>query len=285
MTILQCKLDVTVAAFPSAPWRRGVESFELGLARPILEPSRLRPKAVSAEVRASGNYVTMAKFRFHKLAALAVLVGFAAWVGTGEFSSVGSAQNETPAEKPAETVEQPKAPLRTVAVITPPRPSTHGPSASPGQTEADKRAMLATRVMGIIEQPPVRQGEHVNKGDLIMRLDAEDKEAAIRMAEIAGHAAPGRDRRGRAAGQGRQRAQAAGRPGARRSLPPPSRSLKARKAELAQYEIYAPFNGVIDRVPVERRQRHHGRRRGGDAHQSRPAAGDRRGQRARPATI
>ena len=39
----------------------------------------------------------MARFRFHKLAALAVLVGVAAWVVTGEFSSVGSAQNEAPA--------------------------------------------------------------------------------------------------------------------------------------------------------------------------------------------
>ena len=28
--------------------------------------------------------------------------------------------------------------------------------------------------------------------------------------------------------------------------------LEGAKAELAQYEIYAPFNGLIDRVPVER---------------------------------
>ena len=33
----------------------------------------------------------MAKFKFHKLAALAVLIASAAWVATGEFSSVGSA--------------------------------------------------------------------------------------------------------------------------------------------------------------------------------------------------
>ena len=32
----------------------------------------------------------MPKIRFHKLAAIVVLIGFAAWLATGEFSSVGS---------------------------------------------------------------------------------------------------------------------------------------------------------------------------------------------------
>ena len=50
----------------------------------------------------------MAKYRFHKLAALAVLVGVGAWVATGEFSSVGSAQNEA-AQTPSEPAEEPKA--------------------------------------------------------------------------------------------------------------------------------------------------------------------------------
>ncbi len=59
----------------------------------------------------------MAKYRFHKLAALAVLIGVGAWVATGEFSSVGSAQNEAAPEAPANAAEQPKAPLRTVAVV------------------------------------------------------------------------------------------------------------------------------------------------------------------------
>jgi multidrug efflux system membrane fusion protein len=72
----------------------------------------------------------MAKIRFHKIAAVAVLIGFAAWMGTGKFSSVGSAAagGETPpqgqagasapeAAKPAEAAPAP----RTVAVVTPPR--------------------------------------------------------------------------------------------------------------------------------------------------------------------
>ena len=49
----------------------------------------------------------MPKIRFHKLAAIVVLIGFAAWMGTGEFSSVGSvAANKAKAAE----VEQGKAP-------------------------------------------------------------------------------------------------------------------------------------------------------------------------------
>ena len=51
----------------------------------------------------------MPKIRFHKLAALVVLVGFAAWVATGKFSSVGSASDEAD-QKPAVTAEQPSPP-------------------------------------------------------------------------------------------------------------------------------------------------------------------------------
>ena len=123
----------------------------------------------------------MARFRFHKLAALAVLVGVGVWVATGEFSSVGSAQNEAPAA--AETAEQPQTALRTVAVITPPRLQHARAIRISGHTEAEKRVTLATRVMGVIESLPVKQGERVERGDLVMRLDASDKEAAIRMAE------------------------------------------------------------------------------------------------------
>ena len=153
----------------------------------------------------------MARFRFHKLAALAVLVGVGVWVATGEFSSVGSAQNEAPAA--AETAEQPKAALRTVAVITPPRLQHARAIRISGHTEAEKRVTLATRVMGVIESLPVKQGERVERGDLVMRLDASDKEAAIRMAESVVTQRAGRSQCRRAAGGGRQRAQAAGRPG------------------------------------------------------------------------
>ena len=192
----------------------------------------------------------MARFRFHKLAALAVLVGVGAWVVTGEFSSVGSAQNETPAA-PAETVEQPKAPLRTVAVITPPRLMHARAIRISGHTEAEKRVTLATRVMGVIESLPVKQGQRVERGDLVMRLNAEDKEAAIRMAEsVVAQRQAEADAAERLVGGGNAPKLQADQ--ARAALATAKSQLEGAKAELDQYEIYAPYNGLIDRVPVQR---------------------------------
>ncbi len=89
----------------------------------------------------------MPKIRFHKLAALVVLVGFAAWVATGKFSSVGSASDEAD-QKPAVTAEQPKPPVRTVAIVTPPRVQHARAIRMSGQTEANQRAALAVRNNG-----------------------------------------------------------------------------------------------------------------------------------------
>lgn len=191
----------------------------------------------------------MARFRFHKLAALAVLVGVGVWVATGEFSSVGSAQNE--AAQPAETAEQPKAAPRTVAVITPPRQMHARAIRISGRTEAEKRVTLATRVMGVIESLPVKQGQRVERGDLIMRLDAEDKEAAIRMAEsvVAQRQAEADAAERLVAGGNAPKLQA---DQTRAALATAKSQLENAKAELAQYEIYAPYNGLIDRVPVQR---------------------------------
>ena len=192
----------------------------------------------------------MARFRLHKLAALAVLVGVGAWVATGEFSSVGSAQNEAPAAPP-ETVEQPKAPLRTVAVITPPRLMHARAIRISGHTEAEKRVTLATRVMGVIDSLPVKQGERVERGDLVMRLDASDKEAAIRMAEsvVTQRQAEASAAERLVAGGNAPKMQA---DQARAALATAKSQLENAKAELAQYEIHAPYNGLIDRVPVQR---------------------------------
>jgi membrane fusion protein, multidrug efflux system len=191
----------------------------------------------------------MARFRFHKLAALAVLVGVGVWVATGEFSSVGSAQNEAPAA--AETAEQPKAALRTVAVITPARLQHARAIRISGHTEAEKRVTLATRVMGVIDRLPVKQGERVERGDLIMRLDASDKEAAIRMAEsvVTQREAEASAAERLVAGGNAPKLQA---DQARAALATARSQLETARAELAQYEIYAPYNGLIDRVPVQR---------------------------------
>jgi membrane fusion protein, multidrug efflux system len=189
----------------------------------------------------------MPRIRFHKIAALVVLVAFAAWMGTGKFSTVGSAVADAEQKQAA---EQPKAPLRTVAVIAPPRLNHARAIRISGRTEAEKRAILAIRVMGVIKELPVKQGQHVNRGDLVMRLDAEDKEAAVNMAEtlVAQRQAEADAAERLVKGGNAPKLQA---DQARAALAASKAQLETAKAELARNEIYAPFNGVIDRVPVE----------------------------------
>ncbi|WP_245518709.1 biotin/lipoyl-binding protein, partial [Mesorhizobium sp. M8A.F.Ca.ET.197.01.1.1] len=67
--------------------------------------------------------------------------------------------------KPKAAEAEPKAPLRTVAVVTPPRKTYARAIRISGLTEADKRAVLATRVAGVIDKLPVKQGDHVKTGD------------------------------------------------------------------------------------------------------------------------
>lgn len=190
----------------------------------------------------------MPKIKFHKLAALVVLIGFAGWVATGQFSSVGSARNEAE-QKPA-AAEQPKAPVRTVAVITPPRVNHSRAIRISGQTEADKRATLATRAGGIIAELPVRQGDHVKAGDLVLMLDAEEKTAAVEnaKAQLAQRQAEW-EATERLAGTGN--APKLQLDIARAALAAAKSQLQTAESELVRNQVKAPFDGVIDRVAVE----------------------------------
>ncbi len=191
----------------------------------------------------------MSKFKFHKLAAIAVLIVFAGWVATGAFSSVGS---ESATEKPA-AAEPPKAaeaPARTVKVVVPPREAHARAIRISGLTEADKRAVLATRVGGVIAELPVRQGDHVKTGDLVLMLDAEEKVSAVdnarqvhaqRQAEL-----EAAERLAKSGNLAKLQLDTA-----RSALATAKSQLDAAEAELARNEVKAPFDGVIDRVAVE----------------------------------
>lgn len=190
----------------------------------------------------------MSKFKFHKFAAVAVFVATAAWVATGEFSSVGSAQDEPATEK----TEAPKveAKRHTVAVVRPPRIEHSRAIRMSGLTEADKRSVLAARSAGIIAELPIAKGQTVKAGDLILRLDAEGKEAAV---ETARQLLSQREAEAQAAERLVQsgslpRLQA---DNARSALSAARSELEAAQAELTRNEVRAPFSGLIDRVNVE----------------------------------
>ncbi|MCA0279469.1 MAG: efflux RND transporter periplasmic adaptor subunit, partial [Proteobacteria bacterium] len=172
----------------------------------------------------------------------------AAWMGTGEFSSVGSAQT-TPEEKPA-VAETPKAPARTVAVVVPPRTEHARAIRISGQTEAEKRATLATRAAGIIAELPVKQGDHIKQGDLILMLDAEEKAAAVDTA----NAVLSQRKAEWEAAQKLTKAGSAAKLTADiawSNFQTAQSQLQASEAELSRNQVKAPFNGVVDRVAVE----------------------------------
>lgn len=190
----------------------------------------------------------MPKIRFHKLLAVLVLVATAAWVATGKFSSVGSAADDTQQDRT--TAEERAAPVRTVAVVTPPRVEHSRAIRISGHTDADKRAVLATRAAGVVEDLPVHLGSRVTKGDLVARLEAEGKEAAV---ETARQVLAQREAEAAAA---RRLAEAGSLPrlqldNALSALATARSQLEAAEAELDRNIVRAPFDGVIDTVDVE----------------------------------
>lgn len=190
----------------------------------------------------------MSKFKFHKLAAVAVTIGFTAWIATGEFSSVGSAQTEagtTPAEpKKADAI------VRTVAVVSPPRVNHARAIRLSGQTQADKRAVMTTRAAGIVAELPRQKGDHVKAGDLILRLSAEDKAAAVETAKalLAQREAEweAAERLSKAGSLPKLQLDAS-----RSALAAARSQLQAAITEVERNEVLAPFDGLIDRLAVE----------------------------------
>ncbi len=192
----------------------------------------------------------MAKFKFHRLASVIVLVTAGAWVLTGEFSAVGSQAQDAAeaAVKPVE--EQAKREPRTVAVVTPPMADHSVSIRISGVTEPDKRVALAVRTNGIITELPVKQGDHVKAGDLILSLDADEKRSMVSSAEQSlaqrkaeTEAAESLAKRGNLAKLQLD--------SSRTALMNAQSALEAARAELDRLQVVAPFDGVLDRVTVE----------------------------------
>lgn len=191
----------------------------------------------------------MAKIRFHKVAALVVLAATVAWVATGEFTSVGSAATEDAAPaRPAEakTAQTP----RTVGVVSPPRTEHARAIRISGYTDADKRAVLATRAAGIIADLPITLGSPVKRGDVIAQLEAEGKEAAVETARqlLSQREAEANASRRLAQGGSLPRLQL---DNVLSALAAARSQLEAAEAELDRNTIRAPFDGIVDKIDVE----------------------------------
>lgn len=192
----------------------------------------------------------MPKIKLHKVAAVAVLIATAAWVATGEFSSVGSAADEAAASRPAEAAPEEQGPLRTVGVVNPPRIQHSRAIRLSGSTDADKRAVLATRAAGIVEELPVEQGSEVKRGDLIAKFRDEGKQAAV---DTARQVLAQREAEAAAARQLAERGSLAKLQldGVLSALAAARAQHDAAVADLERDVVRAPFDGTIDKVDAE----------------------------------
>ena len=140
--------------------------------------------------------------------------------------------------------------MRTVGVVTPPRREHARAIRISGTTEANRRSALASRTAGIVAELPVKQGATVSAGDIIMRLDSEDKRSAVEMAvAVLAQRQAELNAAERLASTGNVAMLQL--EGARATLATAQAQLDSAKAELEKYVLRAPFDGLVDRVSVE----------------------------------
>ena len=200
--------------------------------------------------------------KFHRIAAFFVLVAAAAWIATGEFSSVGSAQEaagatplapETAPEAAPETVPESGAakPLvRTVAAVEPAFVDYARTIRLSGITSADKRAALAARVDGVIHSLTLVKGGKVTAGAVVMTLEGPETEAQEKIAEIA------LEQRQRDLERAERLFAGGNAPeievtNSRSAREAAAAELARARAAVERLRLSAPFDGIVDSLDVE----------------------------------
>ena len=189
-------------------------------------------------------------FSANRVTAAVVLVAAAAWVATGEFSAVGSQEADPAVLSVAPPEPQPPAAVRTVAAVVPVLADYAREIRVSGVTEADKTAVLAARVDGIVVALGVVQGQVIEADAMVLRLEGAEIAAAVRTAETS-------------LARVRQELEVGETLYAKGSLPELSlltrrAETSAAEAELSQAQaandrltLRAPFAGTVDTVDIE----------------------------------
>ncbi|GHD98062.1 hemolysin D [Allgaiera indica] len=192
--------------------------------------------------------------RYHRLAALVVLVVAGAWVATGKFSAVGSeearAAQKSPAPAAAGSAAGGAQDLPTVAVTAPVYEDHSREIVISGATAPDKATTLAARAAGIIHALPVRKGARIAKGALVMRLEGPEFAANVATAE----ALLAQRRRELSVAEKLNKSgntSDTALTAARSALAAAEAQLSQAKAAADRLELSAPFDGVVGDVPVE----------------------------------
>jgi membrane fusion protein, multidrug efflux system len=174
----------------------------------------------------------------------------AAWVATGEFSAVGSAQGQESADAATAATPAPPPALRTVAVITPEVIDHARTIHLSGTTAADKRVVLAARADGVINAIALEKGASIAEGTVVMMLEGPETLAQEKIAEIA---LAQRQRELEVAeklysGGNTPEIQLTNVRSARDAA---EAELNRAKAAVDRLELTAPFAGIVEAVEVE----------------------------------
>jgi membrane fusion protein, multidrug efflux system len=190
--------------------------------------------------------------KFHRVAAFCVLIAAGAWIATGEFSSVGSAQEAGGHDAaPPVTPEAEKAPLlRTVAAVEPAFIDHPRAIRLSAITAADKRVVLAARADGIIASLGLVKGGMVEEGALVLTLEGPETVAQAKIAEIA------LAQRERELGVAEKLFAGGNTPeiqltNARSARDAALAELNRARAAVDRLELKAPFSGIVDTLEVE----------------------------------
>lgn len=199
----------------------------------------------------------MPRIRFHRLVAIIVLAASVAWVASGDFSFVGSANGLKADEDAGKAAEKPPvaepsaAPLRTIAFVQPAFSEHERTIRISGQTQADKRSVLATRTAGVIGDLPVVQGQRVAENEIILSIDGSANLATVETAKAV------LQQRQREADAAEKLVKQGSLPSlqadnARSALAAAQSELERAQADVDNLQIKAPFPGVVDRISVEK---------------------------------
>ena len=179
------------------------------------------------------------------------MVGAAAWIATGEFSSVGSAQTAEGKESPTPETPTETAPLvRTVSAVEPKFVDHAREIRLSGITEADKRTDLAARAEGVIASLALSKGGMVKAGAVVMVLEGPETVAQEEIAQIA-LAQKERDLEvAEKLFKGGSTSESA-LTNARSARDAAQAELNRAQAAADRLRLKAPFAGIVDSVSVE----------------------------------
>ncbi len=200
----------------------------------------------------------MSFFRFHRVAALIVLIAAAGWIATGEFAAVGSheAHAETAAKPASEApavvaVEGAAAPvLRTVSGLVPTFADHSRIISLSGATQPDKRAVLAARAEGVVNSLALTKGAMIAADAVAMTLEGPETLARAKISQI------NLEQRERELKVAEDLFARGNKPeiqviSARSDRDAAEAELTLARAAVDRLELKAPFAGLVDTVDVE----------------------------------